>query len=183
MYNTFEEVARRYAKALFEIAEEQNKMETISQSMVEMSAMFVASSDLRRVVRTPGIAPEIFSEIFEEILKKMGAGKILHRFVGLLCNRKRVFLIPSIIRHYEAMLREYRGEITAAVTSAQTLDDKQLAALTKALQPFAGRGSVTVQHKIDSSLIGGLKILLGPQLLDLSVKHRLEAIHRTLKEA
>lgn len=184
MYNTFEEVARRYAKALFETACELNELEAVAASMDELGAMFVASDDLRRLVRTPGIKPEVHTSIFTEILQKMEAGDTLRKFVGLLCLRKRVFLIPAIIQHFDVMLKEMRGEITATVTSAKELATEQAEALSKALQPFAkgGEGKVTVQHQVDPSLIGGLKILLGPRLIDLSVRHRLEAVHRSLNE-
>ncbi|NQY81665.1 MAG: ATP synthase F1 subunit delta [Alphaproteobacteria bacterium] len=182
MYNTFEEVARRYAKALFETAQDQDEMDAVAASITELGSMFAASSDLLRLVRTPGIKPAKFTEIFQEILKQMQTSETLRRFVGLLCERKRVFLIPATIRHFESMLKKMRGEISATVTTAQQFDTKQLDALTKALQPFAGSGKISVQHQVDSSLIGGLKILLGSKLIDLSVRHRLEAIHRTLSE-
>ena len=188
MYNTFEEVARRYAKALFETASDLAELEDVATSMTELRAMFAASGDLQRLVRTPGIKPETHTDIFTVILQKMQAGDTLRKFVGLLCLRKRVFLIPAIIRHFDTMLKESRGEITATVTSAKELSADQAAALSAALQPFANQGAdkskgkVTVQHQVDPALIGGLKILLGPRLIDLSVRHCLEAIHRSLNE-
>ncbi len=182
MYNTFEEVARRYAKALFETAHDLNELEGVSGSMQELRAMFAASSDLQRLVRTPGIKPEVYSSIFTEILEKMQAGETLRKFVSLLCLRKRVFLIPTIVQHFDTMLKDMRGEITANVTSAKDLSADQLAALTTALQPFADHGKVSVEHQVDPDLIGGLKILLGPKLIDLSVRHRLEAVHLSLNE-
>lgn len=183
MYNTFEEIARRYALALFEVAEEANELDTIARDLENLDQCFKNSAELRLVIRTPGIEPQAFGAVFGEILKRLDACETMRRFVSLICGRKRYFILPAIIRHFDTMLRKKRGEINARVLSAQPLEASQLDSLVKALQPFAPNGSIQIESAIDSELIGGLKILIGASLIDLSVQHRLQTLHRTLSEA
>ena len=180
MYNTFEEVAHRYAAALFAAGQETGDLDSVDKAMTSFGNLFAQSEDMKRVVRTPGISPEEYSAVFTAICQKIGAGETIYNFTQLLCTRKRVFLMPSIVEHFQEMMSAMRGEVQATVISAKPLNKDQITALTKSLQPFAGQGKVLVHQRVDEQLIGGFKVLMDTRLIDLTVKSRLEAIQSSL---
>ena len=106
----------------------------------------------------------------------MSDGKL---YIGTVDGR--LFALPAIIRAYKALVAQGRGEATADVTSATALSATQRASLAAALKQKLGK-TVTLTEHVDPSLIGGLQVKVGSQMIDSSLKTKLSAIKVAMKE-
>jgi len=89
-------------------------------------------------------------------------------------------VLPAIIDAYLAQLARRRGEITAQVTSARPLDDRQRQAVAEAVQRAVG-GKVAVDARVDAGLIGGLVVKVGSRMVDSSLRSKLQRLQLTMK--
>ena len=94
-------------------------------------------------------------------------------FLKLVTANRRLFVIQDIIKVYRALSAKARGEITAEVTSAFALNDGQVTALKETLKASVGK-DVTLQQRVDPSLLGGLVVKVGSRMIDSSLKTKLQ---------
>jgi len=173
-------LAERYATALFELAEADNKLDPIATEMKELSALIGGSPDLTRLIRSPVISRRDQANAMAAILDKAGARKLTQKFVGLLAEKRRLFALPAIIAAFLAMLAQKRGEITAEVTSAKPLSKSQAAALADALKAAVGK-PVTLTARVDPGILGGLIVQVGSQMIDSSLRSKLRRLSIAMK--
>ena len=140
------------------------------------------SADLRRLIVSPVFTSEDQGRALGAVMEKAGVTGLAANFVRLLARNRRLFALPDIIKRYARLMADHRGETLAVVTSAEKLTESQLTALREALAEKAG-GSVNLQTHVDPSLIGGLVVQLGSQMIDTSVKTRLQSLKTAMKEA
>src|SRR5690606_5475108 len=114
-------VAGRYATALFELAEAQNALDAVAADLGSIGTMLNESEDLTRLVRSPLFSADEQGRAFAAVLYKAGISGLVKNFVGLVIANRRLFALPDMIRSYNAILAEKRGEMTADVTSAHPL--------------------------------------------------------------
>ena len=102
------------------------------------------------------------------------------KFAGVLAGNRRLFALPEIIDQYLAILAGRRGEMTAEVTSAAKLSDKQLATLEATLKRSVG-GEVSVNEKVDPDVLGGLVVKLGSRMVDSSLNTKLQQLRLAMR--
>ena len=107
-------------------------------------------------------------------------GELTRRFVGLVANNRRLFALPAIIKAFHKLLADKRGEMTAEVTAAHPLTDAQKAAVSDAIKRVVG-GKVSIDMKIDPSLLGGLVVRVGSRMIDGSVRTKLQKLQLAMK--
>jgi F-type H+-transporting ATPase subunit delta len=100
----------------------------------------------------------------------------------VIARNNRLFVLPATIDAFLTELAHRRGEVTAEVTSAQPLKQSQLDSVTNALRSALG-GKVTVDAKLDPSLIGGLVVRVGSRMIDASLKSKLQRLQLAMKGA
>jgi F-type H+-transporting ATPase subunit delta len=174
-------VAERYATALFELARDNGQLDAVASDLASFEAMLAASPDLTRLVRSPVFTPDDQLKAVGAVLDRAGIGGIAGNFVRLAARNRRLFVVPSIIRGYRAMLAAHRGETSAEVVSAEPLSPTQLADLKAALQAVTGK-ETRVDATVDPSLIGGLVVRVGSRMIDTSLKTKLNGLKIALKE-
>ena len=101
-------------------------------------------------------------------------------FLGVLAQNRRLNQLPAIIRAFRQLAAAHRGETTAEVTSAHPLDSDQVDALKQQLRTRVGR-EVAVDLSVDPSLLGGLVVKIGSQMIDSSIKTRLNSLAHAMK--
>lgn len=173
-------LAARYAAALFELADEKKQLDEVAKDLRELKAMLAESADLRQLIRNPMVSRVEQSRAMKALLDKAGASGLMQRFVGLVAQNRRLFVLPEIIDAYLAELARRRGEASAQVVSAQPLDERQRQAVTEALKRVTG-GKVAVDLKVDPSLLGGLVVKVGSRLVDSSLKTKLQRLQLAMK--
>ena len=173
-------LAARYAAALFDLADEQKQLDSVAGDLVALRGMMAESGDLRRLVGSPVLSRGDQGRAMAALLGAAGAGDLVRRFIGLVARNRRLFVLPAIIDAYLAQLARRRGEITAQVTSARPLDERQRQAVAEAVQRAVG-GKVAVDAKVDAGLIGGLVVKVGSRMVDSSLRSKLQRLQLTMK--
>ncbi|MEQ8443660.1 MAG: F0F1 ATP synthase subunit delta [Alphaproteobacteria bacterium] len=176
------EIADRYAKALFDLADEAKQLDAVADDLRALGTIIDESEDLRRLVRSPVISRADQGKAMTAVLDKMDVSDLTRRFVGYAAANRRLFALKPIIKAYLTELAKRRGEVTADVTSAKALSDAQIAAVEDALKKAMG-GKVAVEHHVDPSLIGGLIVKVGSRMIDTSVATQLQRLKLAMKGA
>jgi F-type H+-transporting ATPase subunit delta len=175
-------VAARYALALFELADEQRKLDQVADDLKSISSLLRESADLRRLTSNPVVSRTESGRAMAALLDRLGADELSRKFIGLVSANRRLFALPGIIKSYLAELAKRRGEVTAEVVAAHKLNDTQSRALEAALQTALG-GKVALSLAVDPSLIGGLVVKVGSRMVDSSLKTQLQKMKLAMKGA
>ncbi len=173
-------IAGRYASALFDLAEEQKALDQVADDLRGLRDMVAASPDLRRLVRSPVLTRAEQARGIMALAEKAGMADLTRRFLGVVADNRRLFVLPAIIESYLAALAARRGETTAQVMAAAPLGEKHLQALTEALKAMIG-GKVTVDVKVDPDLLGGMVVQVGSRLIDSSLRTKLQQLKLAMK--
>ena len=173
-------LANRYANALFELADEQTALDEAAADLGTLEAMLDESADLHRMIRSPVLSRQDQAQAIGAIANGAGFSTLVTNLLGLLARKRRLFALPGITGAYRRLLAARRGEVTANVTSAQALDDKQLGAIRHALKQATG-SDVFIQTRVDSNLLGGLVVQVGSRMADNSLRSQLERLKIAMK--
>jgi F-type H+-transporting ATPase subunit delta len=173
-------LAARYAAALFELADSRKELDAVASDLANLRAMLGGSGDLQRLIRSPVLTRDAQARAMAALLQAAGSGDLVRRFVGLVAQNRRLFALPAMIDAYLAELARRRGEITAEVTAARPLDDRQRQAVADAVQRAVG-GRVSLDVKVDPSLIGGLVVKVASRMVDSSLRSKLQRLQLVMK--
>jgi F-type H+-transporting ATPase subunit delta len=175
-------VSGRYATALFELARDEKSIDAVKADLDTFGAMLADSDDLKRLVRSPVFSADTQSKALAAVLDKAGISGVAANFLKVLTANRRLFVVNDVIRAFNALVAKFRGEATADITVAEALSDKNLDALKVALKSVTGK-DVTLNVKVDPSIIGGLVLKLGSRMVDSSLRTKLNSIKHAMKEA
>ena len=173
-------IAERYASALYELADSAKALDQIAADLRSMKVMMAASADLVRLIRSPVLGRADQSRAVTALAEKAGFHDLTRRVLGTVAANRRLFTLSSVIEGFLAELARRRGEATADVTSAVSLTPAQTAALEEALRSAVG-SKVTVDLKVDKSLIGGLVVRVGSRMIDTSLATKLRRLRLAMK--
>jgi len=110
----------------------------------------------------------------------MGLDATTTKFLGVLAQNRRLNQLPAIMRAFRGLASRHRGETTAEVTSAHPLSDAQVVELKQQLRQRVGR-DVAVELAVDKNLLGGLVVRIGSQMIDSSIRTRLNTLAHAMK--
>ncbi|WP_373491911.1 F0F1 ATP synthase subunit delta [Parasphingorhabdus sp.] len=173
-------LAGRYATALFALAKENSSIDSVQSSLDTLSAALAESDDLRALTSSPVLSRDDAGKAIAATAKSLGLDTLSTNMLGVLAANRRLEQIPGIIRAFSTLTSDHRGEITAEVTSAHPLDAKQIAALKAQLKKRVG-SDVSVSTAVDPSILGGLVVQIGSQMIDSSIKTRLNTLSQAMK--
>lgn len=173
-------VAGRYAKALFELAQEQAQVDTVANDLLRFQQLLDESEDLRRLVESPIFAAEQQIAALDALLKAVSVDGLTEKFLLLIARNRRLSAVNGMIRAFTVLVAESRGEVTAEITAAENLTSEQLTAIKGELKTIMGQ-EVQVSTKIDESLLGGLIVKVGSRMVDNSLKTKLQNLKIAMK--
>lgn len=176
-------MAGRYASALYNLAREQNAVDTVRADLKSFSGFIAASPDLQRLVKSPVFSKEDQARALSAVLAKANIVGTTANFLKLVASKRRLFAVEKMISDFNTLVDMDRGVARAEVTVAEKLSDKNLQALNAALQEVSGGKSVEVDVKVDPDIIGGIVVKLGSRMVDSSLKTKLNSIRTRMKEA
>ncbi len=175
-------VAGRYATALFELAVDRSVIDDVANDLQQLQAMINESADLRRLIRSPLFSRDQQSDAMGAVLTSAGLSELVRNFVGVVAGNRRLFALEGMIGAYRSLVAQYRGEVTAEVTSATPLSDTQRSAVEQALKQAIG-SNVSVDAEIDPDLIGGMVVRVGSRMVDSSLRTKLQRLQLAMKGA
>ncbi|WP_375286979.1 F0F1 ATP synthase subunit delta [Sphingomonas sp.] len=170
----------RYATALFDLAEEGRAIETVEASLAKVRAALDQSDDFKALTTSPVVAREAAGKAVLATADELRVDPVTRNFLGVLAHNRRLGELPAIIRAFRLLAARHRGEVTAEVTSAHPLDGEQVDALKQSLRSRVGR-EVSVDLSVDPDLLGGLVVRIGSQMIDSSIRTRLNALASAMK--
>jgi len=173
-------LAGRYATALFELAVEAKAVDAVAADLEALKALLAESADLQRLVRSPVLSRAEQTKAVLAVLDRAGAHDLTRRFVGLLAERRRLFILAPAIDAFAKLLAAHRGEVRAEVASAVELSGEQVGRIEALLRKLVG-GRVVLDAEVDESLIGGLVVRVGSRMVDASLKTKLQRLHLAMK--
>lgn len=173
-------LAGRYAIALFELARDARAIEVAEASLVRVRDAIATSPDFRRLTTSPMISREDAARAVEAVAGPMGVDSTTKNFLGVLARNRRLGQLPAIVRAFRLLAARHRGETTAEVASAHPLSPHQVDELRAQLRCRLGR-EVAVDLRVDPELLGGLQVRIGSQLIDSSLRTRLNTLANAMK--
>ena len=174
-------IAERYATAIFEIAQENNNLNGLESGVNDLAAALGESADLRELISSPVITRADQGAAITAIAEKMGLDPVLRQTLGLMADKRRLFVLPQLVEALRARLADERGEVTAEVVSAKALSKAQTEKLAATLKASVGK-EVNVNATVDQSLIGGLVVKVGSKTIDTSIRSKLSSLQNAMKE-
>ncbi|MFN3558313.1 MAG: F0F1 ATP synthase subunit delta [Brevundimonas sp.] len=176
------EVGKRYAQALFDLADENGALDAVRADLKSLSAAWTESSDLRRLAHSPVLGADDQVKGLVAIADKAKFNGVTKNFLGLLAQNGRARDLTGVIMAYEALYATKMGVVAAEVVSAQALTAAQLKTIQTTLRTSLGKDP-ELTTRVDPAILGGLKVKVGSKLFDASLKTKLDQMKFALKRA
>lgn len=175
-------VARRYAKAMVEIALKEGTLQSIQKELTAVDLLVRGNADLERLATAPLISPTKKAAAFDEVLSKAGVTGGVRKFFLVVAQAARLNLLHEIVAAFDELVDGHLGIQNAAVSSAQALSPAQSKALESSLSTRTGK-TVRLHWKQDLTLLGGLKVQVGSTVFDASLRGQLQQLKTRLLSA
>ena len=172
----YEYLDRRYALALYEIAEKNGKVEEYIKELKEILELIKTNEELLSVVKHPEITTSQKKRVFKSIFKGKVDDYILG-FLLILIEKDRILYLEEKINEMEKIHLERQNILVANVKSVIPLNEDEKSTLIEKLKKMYGK-NIILKEKIDKSIIGGLYIRVGDDVIDGTIKTKFEEIRR-----
>lgn len=172
------QLARKYAMAVFELAQEQHKLEEYGSELHAVSAGVFSNDTLRDFVTNPQIQPQVKKNLLIKIFNGELSEMVLN-FLMLLIDKRRAALLEEIDTAYQALSNEARGIVIADVTVARVMSDVQSGRLKAKLQEVTDK-TIMLRMHMDENILGGIVVRMGDRRIDGSVIGRMQALKEQL---
>lgn len=171
--------ARRYARALLELAQEEGALEQFDDDLARIAGLIGSNAELREVLLNPVFEVEARKRIVRELAAKLSVGPLVANFLCLLIDKQKLGQLPEIVRVYRGLVDRAAGRIQAQLVAAVALDGQVSARVAAELSKWTGK-QVRLETKVDAELIGGVVARVGGLVLDASLRTQLEELRERL---
>jgi len=175
-------ISKRYARAFFDIAGEEKKLEQYYDELHQFSSVIAQNKDLGGFLANPIFEQESKKKVLEKIIGKLSLSPMTINFLKLLIDKKRIDVLPDIETCYRQLMDETLKTVRVTVKTAFPLSGEMQSYITSSLKKMTGR-SVEVTVEDDKNLLGGIVIGVGDTLYDGSIKNQLNNMRNLLGEA
>lgn len=171
---------RMYARALFEAAREQNRLEPVSADFAALAGALDEVTELLAFLRNPEVEHAAKAEVLDQIAA--GADELVRNFLSLVSEKGRAGELGEMYEEFDALLARAQNRLAVELTTAHELSDKEAQSIVVAIEKASGR-TVEATRNVDPDLIGGIVLKVGSFLADGSIRGRLERLRRELATA
>ncbi len=175
-----DELARVYARSLFEVALEQGKLDVLREQLGQLADALNDNRQLAVFFFSPYFSTTEKQEALRGVLD--GADPSFLNFLSLLIENHRMPVIFRVRQQYERLWEEENRMLPVEITSAVALDEKTTEELGRTIGERAGR-RVTLSSRVDPDILGGIILRVGNSILDASIRNRLEQLRRHVAQA
>lgn len=165
-------VAKRYARALFSLAQDGNQVDATSRALTAFAEAWGTSTELRAVFENPAHGLEVRKKVVVALAQRVGASPMLVNTFQLLTERNRLGFVGEIADAFRALAESGAGVLRAEIITASDLPEAYFARLEKTLADATGKKVVLVRKK-DPALLGGVVTKIGDRVYDGSLRARL----------
>ncbi|HJV46089.1 MAG TPA: F0F1 ATP synthase subunit delta [Bacillota bacterium] len=174
-------VAKRYARALFEVAQEMKSIDLIEQELKVLVEALNTNADLEQILSHPQISVENKKQMMDALLGEAATVQTKN-FIHLLIQRHRESQLGEIVEAYIELANQARGYADAVVTTAKALTEDELNKLAAGFGNMLKK-TLRVQSVVDPSILGGVVVRIGDRLYDGSIAGKLQRFQQNLKQA
>ncbi|MRR54527.1 MAG: F0F1 ATP synthase subunit delta [Deltaproteobacteria bacterium] len=174
-------IARRYAKALIQIAVDQRMVEQFYSELQGFSQALESNPEALALLTEPGVRIEVKRALVKSLCEQLGISKTIGDFILLLLDKKRLMYLSPITSCFRTFGDESAGILRSTITSALPLSENQVSELRSALERTTGK-KIILDVATDPSLIGGVVTRIGDKVLDGSIRTQLTMIQDILQK-
>jgi F-type H+-transporting ATPase subunit delta len=175
-----EEIAQVYARSLFQVAEDRDKVDDVREQLGQLADALAESRELELFFFSPYFSTEEKKEGLDKAVE--GADDLVRNFLALLIENHRMPALMRVRREYDRMWREANQLLPVQVTSAIELDDAVAERIGEEIGRQTGR-TVELSTAVDPDVLGGIVLRVGNSILDASVRTRLERLRKQVARA
>jgi len=172
-------IEKRYAEALIDIAILNNSMDLYVTDLHTAVSAYSDSPELQSILLNPGVAVENKLAALNNIFTGKLNPAILN-FIKLLVEKGRIQYLPAILREFSDIADEKRNILHMTIISPFPLDELQIKRLTEKYRKLHGSASVKAEFRLDKSLLGGIKVVIGDKVIDGTTAGKLKALKDVL---
>jgi len=171
---------RMYARALFEAAQEEGKLDVVHEQVGQLRDAVTAVDELRLLLENPEVDTRVKQDVLADVAA--GADELVVNFVKLLAEKGRAAELDEIAAELDMLVAAEQRILDVELTTATELSDTEFERILKQIESASGR-TVQAERKVDPDLIGGIVLQAGSMRLDASVRGRLERLRHDLTHA
>ena len=173
--------AKRYAKALLEVAREQNRIAQVEQELVSVISALKDYAELYKLIKHPGIGADVKIGLIKQIFQSIVSEEVFST-LRLLIERGREDSLEAFVNAYTKLAEEVLGQSKAIVYTPITLSENELSVIAASFSALTGK-QIQVESVLDKSLLGGIQVRIGDRLYDGSLSGKLERLEKTLNQS
>ena len=175
-----EEVASRYAAALVSLAKEEQKLEQYKVAVLSMKEVFDSNPEILKYLKSYFVKSEEKFKIVEELTKDFGLNNFTN-FIKLLVEKHKIYLYKDIVSEITKDINFELDIYEGFVYSTEPLESSKILEISQVISQRIGK-KVELKNRLDSRLIGGVKVVVHDHVFDGSIKYKLETMKEQLKE-
>ena len=174
--------ANRYSLALYELASESNSLIKIEENSQAILKLISSSRDFSNLIKDPTLNRDILNQVIEKISDNFSLEVLFKNFLSFLISKRRFFYVEQILKSFNGICSEKRGELKAEIKSAKNLTQDEINRITEELSNNF-KSEIKLNYTLDQSLIGGLVVQIGSTMIDTSIKKKLQQLETRMIEA
>ena len=174
--------ANRYSLALYELASESSSLPKIEENSHALLKLISNSEDFNNLIKDPTVTRDSLNQVIEKITDNFSLEVLFKNFLSFLISKRRFFYVQKILKNFNEICSEKRGELKAEIKSAKNLTQDEINKITQELSNNF-KSEIKLNYTHDQSLIGGLVVQIGSTMIDTSIKKKLQQIENRMIEA
>lgn len=174
--------ANRYSLALYELSSEKNLLKEVDENSSAFLNLIINNREFKNFIKDPTVSQEVVINIIDKISTKFNLQILFKNFLHLLIIKKRFFYVEQILKSFNEICSEKKGELKAEIKSAKELSKDEINKITEELSSNF-KSKIKLNYNHDKTLIGGLVVQVGSIMIDTSIKSKLQKIENKMIEA
>jgi F-type H+-transporting ATPase subunit delta len=176
------ETARRYASALFDLANDKGELATVDSDLKDVTSMASASDDLTALLESPAFSRDEKAKALRALADKAKLSRLVSNFLATMSTNGRSNEILDAAGHFDELYAKHRDVTRAIARTAEEMSPQQRQKLEAVLAKAVG-SDVELETEVAPGLIGGIQLRVGSTLIDASVASKLERMNTAMKGA
>jgi F-type H+-transporting ATPase subunit delta len=175
-------IAKKYAKALYAIAVEQQGSSQKFQVGLAAAAQLFAIPQAAKILKSPIMPDSLKRDLLVYVLDTVGANKSLNAFFELLISAQRVELLPEIVAEFSEILAASQGQQHGVLTSAARLSSEEITAIEHGLARVFAK-QIVLENRVEPEMLGGFVVRVGNSVIDQSITSKIKALAEGLQHS
>lgn len=173
-------LAKRYAKALFQVGKDENSLDKFNKTLTEMGQLYADYPEVADGLTNPLYPQDVREKVMEHLVGAMKASSLMANFFNLLVQKRRTDVLPDIAQVFQTLVDEENNICQGTVVSASKVSAALNKKIKATLEKITGK-EVIVKNEVDPSIIGGIIAKVGDLVLDGSIKTQLTDLKESIK--